>query len=61
MSKIDDMTKEEADNFREVVDTLHAKHKEYTVAIQNSINEYSQDQSEIKRLAGLRNASFSFV
>lgn len=53
MSKIDDMTKEEADNFREVVDTLHAKHKEYTVAIQNSINEYSQDQSEIKRLAGL--------
>ncbi|KAL2583065.1 hypothetical protein GLYMA_14G050200v4 [Glycine max] len=52
MSKIDDMTKEEVDNFREVVDTLHAKHKEYTVAIQNSINEYSQDQSEIKRLAG---------
>ncbi|KAH1062252.1 E3 ubiquitin-protein ligase BRE1-like 2 [Glycine max] len=52
MSKIDDMTKEEADNFREVVDTLHAKHKEYTVAIQNSINECSQDQSEIKRLAG---------
>ncbi|KEH42364.1 putative aminoacyltransferase, E1 ubiquitin-activating enzyme [Medicago truncatula] len=52
ISKIDDMTKKEADNFREVIDTLHAKHKEYTVGIQNYITECSQDQSDIKRLTG---------
>ncbi|KAK7320550.1 hypothetical protein VNO77_30120 [Canavalia gladiata] len=52
MSKIDDMMKEEANNLREVIDTLHAKHKEYTVGIQNYINECSQDQSDIKHLAG---------
>jgi len=53
MSKIDDMTKKEASNFREVIDTLHAKHKEYTVGIQNYINECSRDQSDIKRLTGI--------
>ncbi|XP_020237565.1 E3 ubiquitin-protein ligase BRE1-like 2 [Cajanus cajan] len=52
MNKIDDMTQEEANNLCEVIDTLHAKHKEYTVGIQNSINECLQDQSDIKRLAG---------
>lgn len=52
MTKIDDMTQEEANNLCEVIDTLHAKHKEYTVGIQNSINECLQDQSDIKRLAG---------
>jgi len=33
MSEIVDMTKKEVDNFREVIDTLHAKHKEYTIGI----------------------------
>lgn len=61
MTKIDEMTKEEANNLREVIDTLHAKHKEYTVGIQNSLNECLQDQSDIKRLAGLWNVPFSFV
>jgi len=53
MSKIDDMTKKEADNFHEVIDTLHAKHKEYTVGIQNYIDECSRDQSDIKQLTGI--------
>jgi len=53
MSKIDDMTKKEADNFREVIDTLHAKHKEYIVSIQNYIDECSRDQSDIKQLTGI--------
>ncbi|RDY10395.1 E3 ubiquitin-protein ligase BRE1-like 2, partial [Mucuna pruriens] len=52
MTKIDDMTKEEANNLQEVIDALHAKHKEYTVGIQNSINGCLEDQSDIKRLAG---------
>nr|XP_012568573.1 E3 ubiquitin-protein ligase BRE1-like 2 isoform X2 [Cicer arietinum] len=51
-SKIDDMAKKEADNFREVIDTLHIKHEEYTVGIQNYINECLRDQSDIKRLTG---------
>jgi E3 ubiquitin-protein ligase BRE1 len=53
MSKIDDMTKKEVDNFHEVIDTLHAKHKEYTVGIQNYIDECLRDQSAIKRLTGI--------
>jgi len=53
MSKIDDMTKNEADNFRQVIYTLHAKHKEYIVSIQNYIEECSQDQSDIKHLTGI--------
>ncbi|KAK7385822.1 hypothetical protein VNO78_31718 [Psophocarpus tetragonolobus] len=52
MTKIDDMMKEEANNLQEVIDTLHAKHTEYTVGIQNSINECLQDQPDIKRLTG---------
>lgn len=52
-SKIDDMAKKEADNFREVIDTLHIKHEEYTVGIQNYINECLRDQSDIKRLTGI--------
>ncbi|KAK7372587.1 hypothetical protein VNO80_05972 [Phaseolus coccineus] len=52
MTKIDDMMKEEANNLQEVIDTLHAKHKEYTVGIQNSINECLQEKSDIKHLAG---------
>ncbi|KAK2431156.1 histone mono-ubiquitination [Trifolium repens] len=52
MSKIDDMTTKEVDNFHEVIDTLHAKHKEYTVGIQNYIDECLRDQSAIKRLTG---------
>ncbi|KAJ1389004.1 Zinc finger, RING-type [Sesbania bispinosa] len=52
MSKIDDMTKEEANNLREVIDSLHAKHKEYTVGIQNYISECLKDQSDIKHLTG---------
>ncbi|GAU14380.1 hypothetical protein TSUD_249180 [Trifolium subterraneum] len=53
ISKIDDMTKKEVDNFHEVIDTLHAKHKEYTVGIQNYIDECLRDQSVIKRLTGI--------
>lgn len=53
MSKIDDMTKEEENYLREVIDTLHAKHEDYTVGIQNYINECLQDQSDIKRLTGI--------
>ena len=41
MSKIDDMMKKEADNFCEVIDTLHAKDKEYTIGIHNYIDECS--------------------
>ncbi|KAK7300426.1 hypothetical protein RJT34_11270 [Clitoria ternatea] len=52
MSKIDDMEKEEANNLREVIDTLPAIHEDYTVGIQNYINKGLQDQSDIKRLAG---------
>ncbi|XP_047156220.1 E3 ubiquitin-protein ligase BRE1-like 2 [Vigna umbellata] len=52
MTKIDDMMKEEANNLQEVIDTLHAKHKEYTVGIQNFINECLQEKSDIKHLAG---------
>jgi len=33
MSKIDDMTKKEADDFREVIYTLHAKHKELYIRV----------------------------
>lgn len=53
MSKIDDMRKKEVDNFCEVINTLHAKHKEYTAGIQNYIDECLQDQSDIKRLKGI--------
>lgn len=53
MTKIDDMMKEEASNLQEVIDTLHAKHKEYTVGIKKFINECLQEQSDIKHLAGL--------
>jgi len=53
MSKIEDMTKNEADNFRDVIYTLHAKHKEYIVGIQNYIEECSRDQSDIKHLTGI--------
>ncbi|XP_068485528.1 E3 ubiquitin-protein ligase BRE1-like 2 isoform X2 [Phaseolus vulgaris] len=52
MTKIDDMIKEEANNLQEVIDTLHAKHNEYTVGIQTSINECLQEKSDIKHLAG---------
>ncbi|XP_057441705.1 E3 ubiquitin-protein ligase BRE1-like 2 isoform X2 [Lotus japonicus] len=52
MSMIDDMTKEEAHNLREVIDTLNEKHKEYSASIQNYIKEGVQDQSDIKRFAG---------
>ncbi|XP_014504949.1 E3 ubiquitin-protein ligase BRE1-like 2 isoform X1 [Vigna radiata var. radiata] len=52
MTKIDDMMKEEASNLQEVIDTLHAKHKEYTVGIKKFINECLQEQSDIKHLAG---------
>lgn len=61
MSMIDDMTKEEAHNLREVIDTLNEKHKEYSASIQNYIKEGVQDQSDIKRFAGLWNVSFSFL
>jgi len=53
MSKIDDMMKKEADNFCEVIDTLHAKDKEYTIGIHNYIDECSWDQSDIKHLTGI--------
>ncbi|XP_061373602.1 E3 ubiquitin-protein ligase BRE1-like 2 [Gastrolobium bilobum] len=52
MSNVDDMTKEEANSLREVIDALHVKHKEYTASIQNYIGECSQDQSDIKHLGG---------
>ncbi|KAJ7960321.1 E3 ubiquitin protein ligase [Quillaja saponaria] len=52
MSKIDDMMKEEANNLREVIDALHMKHREYADGIKTFISSHSQDQSEIKRLAG---------
>ncbi|XVF04583.1 hypothetical protein REPUB_Repub05bG0096400 [Reevesia pubescens] len=52
LSKIDDMMKEEAKNLREVIDTLHLKHKEYADRIQTYISSHSTDQSEIKRLQG---------
>ncbi|XP_027333941.1 E3 ubiquitin-protein ligase BRE1-like 2 isoform X2 [Abrus precatorius] len=52
MSRIDDMTKEEANNLHEVIDTLHAKCREYTVGIQNYINECLQNQSDIKGFTG---------
>ncbi|OMO92502.1 hypothetical protein COLO4_17533 [Corchorus olitorius] len=52
LSKIDDMMKEEAKNFRDVIDALHLKHKEYTDRIQVYISSHSTDQSEIKRLQG---------
>jgi len=47
------VTKNEADNFRKVIYTLHAKQKEYTVGIQNYIEECSQDKSDIKHLTGI--------
>lgn len=53
MSRIDDMMKEEANNLHEVIDALHVKHQEYTVAIQNYISSHLEDQSEITRIAGL--------
>ncbi|OMO57925.1 Zinc finger, RING-type [Corchorus olitorius] len=52
LSKIDDMMKEEAKNFRDVIDALHLKHKEYTDRIQVYRSSHSTDQSEIKRLQG---------
>ncbi|CAI8586519.1 unnamed protein product [Vicia faba] len=52
ISKIDDMTKKEVDNFCEVIKTLHTKHREYTADIQNYIDECLRDQSDIKRLKG---------
>ncbi|KAK6272782.1 hypothetical protein POUND7_009865 [Theobroma cacao] len=52
LSKIDDIFKEEAKNLREVIDTLHLKHKEYADRIQTYISSHSTDQSEIKRLRG---------
>ncbi|KAK7342340.1 hypothetical protein VNO80_25289 [Phaseolus coccineus] len=55
MINIDDMMKEEANDLHEVIDTLHAKHKEYTVGIQNSINECLQEKSDIKHLVGMQN------
>ncbi|PPS04684.1 hypothetical protein GOBAR_AA15980 [Gossypium barbadense] len=52
LSKIDDMMKEEAKNLREVIDTLHLKHKEYADGIQTYISSHATDQSEVKRLQG---------
>lgn len=53
LSKIDDMMKEEAKSFRDVIDRLHLKHKEYADGIQTYISFHSTDQSEIKYLQGL--------
>lgn len=61
MSKIDDMMKEDAKNLRDVIDALYVKHKEYAVGIQNYVSGCSEDQSDIKRLEGLWNVSFSFL
>ncbi|XP_015581901.2 E3 ubiquitin-protein ligase BRE1-like 2 isoform X1 [Ricinus communis] len=52
LSRIDDMMKEEINNIHEVIDILHAKHKQYTDEIQIYISSHSKDQSEIKHLAG---------
>lgn len=48
------MMKEEAKTLREVIDTLHLKHKEYADGIQTYIISHATDQSEVKRLQGLR-------
>ena len=53
LSKIDDMMKEEVKNLRDVIDTLHLKHKEYADGIQTYISSHSTDQYEIKCLQGL--------
>ncbi|XWS52410.1 hypothetical protein CRYUN_Cryun11dG0068200 [Craigia yunnanensis] len=52
LSKIDEMMKDEAKNLREVINTLHLKHKEYADGIQTYISSHSTDQSEIKHLQG---------
>ncbi|MBA0610546.1 hypothetical protein Godav_011373 [Gossypium davidsonii] len=52
LSKIYDMMKEEAKNLREVIDTLHLKHKEYADGIQTYISSHATDQSDVKRLQG---------
>ncbi|KAG7600599.1 Zinc finger RING-type [Arabidopsis suecica] len=52
LSSINDLMKEEAKNLREMIDTLHVRHKEHTEQIQAYISSHSTDQSELKHLKG---------
>lgn len=52
MSKIDELLKDEAENFRKAIDAISLKHKMYAEEVQKYIQSHSVDQSEIKRLTG---------